>query len=265
MEVAMHKLFFQLNYSFTILSSLLFIIFSLAVYSQTQEECIKQLDIAQQEYDLGNFEKAIELIQPCLKNPGVSESEKGRGYRLLGLVYIGKQLEKEANEAIKNLLLMVPNYKINPETDPPRLKRIIDDVAMTLEPKIISIRPNSADQESPAFTLIVNGSDFVYGSLVRFNSKVKATHYIGEKELRAEISSGDLTEEGEYEVYVYSPIMGGKTSNTEKFKVIGKSAFPWTWVGIGAGAAAVAITAIILGKGKENVPETVIAEPPSRP
>ena len=87
---------------------------SMIAYSQTQDQCVEQFEKARKEYNLGNFQKAVDLIEPCLKKPGLSKSESAKGYKLLGLVFIAQQLKKEANEAVKKLLLVVPDYKIKP-------------------------------------------------------------------------------------------------------------------------------------------------------
>lgn len=236
------------------------------LYAQTEVQCTEQLDKAEEEYLLGKWQDAIELIEQCLKKKDVSETEKGRAYRILGLVYIAVQLEKEANEAVKNLLLMVPNYKIDPDRDPPSLQKIIDNTAQTLNPKITNISPSTVDQEEKGITLTVNGTNFVYGSVVKFNEATKLTTYVSSTELKAEIPSTDLLKEGEFSINVYSPIMGGKTSNTEKFIVKKVSSFPWTWIAVGGAAIAAAVVAIVtLGGDDEEIITPTIADPPGRP
>ena len=68
--------------------------------AQTKDQCTEQLDKAEEEYQAGKWTEAIELIDQCLKKENVGELEKGRAYRILGLVYIDIQLEKEANDAV---------------------------------------------------------------------------------------------------------------------------------------------------------------------
>ncbi len=272
----MKKIFFDLKlslilaFSIPIFFQLISIKKCFVSFSQTLNQCEEQLNKAQQEYILGNFQKAIDLIEPCLKKTDVSEENKGKGYRLLGLVYIGQQLQKEANEAVKNLLLMVPNYKVNPETDPPQLKRIIDEMAPTLVPQITSIKPNSVEEGRDGFTMTVKGSNFVYGAEVKFNGNTKSTTFINSVELKAEISADDVRENGEYNVNVFSPILGGKKSNTLTLNVLSKSSFPWTWIAVGGGAVvAGAIAILTLGgksdKGTSDNGTTSLADPPGRP
>jgi tetratricopeptide (TPR) repeat protein len=233
--------------------------------AQTEDQCTEQLNKAEEEYQLGNWDQAIALINNCLKKPNLSEDEKGRAYRILGLTYIATQLAKEANEAVRNLLIMVPNYKINPDTDPPALKEMVDDMAEKLKPKILGISPVSTEEGAKGFTLQVIGENFVNGSLIRYNGAAKATTYISITELRAEITEEDIQSAGKYVITVYSPIRGGRTSNEEILEVKEVSSFPWTWVAAGAGAVAAGVAAILLlGNGNGDETET-IADPPGRP
>lgn len=225
--------------------------FEIIAQAEDTMSCDQRLDEAEAEYKAGHWEQSIELINKCLAEKDISETEKGRAYRQLGLVYIAIELEKEANDAVKNLLIMVPNYKIDPDRDPPQLKKIIDDVSEKLKPTITSITPDNIDVESDQITLTVNGSDFVYGSVVKYNSVEKVTTYVGPSQLSAVIPSSDLIQSGEYEVTVFSPIHGGKVSNIMKFTV-NEPSNALTWILIGGGAAAAAVVAILVLGGSED-------------
>lgn len=239
---------------------------SVSTIAQENDQCTEQINSADEAYQAGKWNEAIDLIQQCLKKPNVSEIEKGRAYRLLGLVYIAIQLEKEANDAVKNLLIMVPNYKIDPDRDPPSLQKIIDEMSRTLNPKISSLSPNQADQGGEAFILTVNGSNFVYGSGVRFNGTPRTTTYISATELEAQITADDISLAGEYEITVHSPITGGKTSNPVKLEVIKASKFPWTWIAIGGGAVVATVVAVLALSGSDDEEsQPSLADPPARP
>ena len=238
------------------------------LYGQEYTTCEERLDEADAEYQAGHWAESIELINECLAKSNLSETERGRAYRLLGLVYIAIELEKEASDAVKNLLIMVPNYKIDPDRDPPQLKKIIDDITAKLQPSITSITPDNADMESEGFNLTVSGSDFVYGSAVRFNGVDKATTYVGPNQLTAVIYGSDLMHAGEFDVTVFSPIHSGKVSNAVKFKVNEPSG-ALTWILIGGGAAVAAVVAIVvLGGGEDdgvNGDPGTFPTPPGRP
>ncbi len=238
-----------------------------SLYAQTKDQCAAQLDKAEEEYQAGKWTEAIELIEQCLKKENVGELERGRAYRILGLVYIAIQLEKEANDAVKNLLIMVPNYKVDPVKDPPSLQKIIDKMAETLNPKITVITPNTADQGDKGFKLTVKGSNFVYGSVVKFNGTAKSTTYKSDTELKTD-DSRKLTylNTGEYSITVFSPIMGGKTSNSEKFVVQYIITFSvdldryWWW----CSCCSCRRSSYLGGKDDTETPPT-LANPPIRP
>ena len=238
------------------------------LYSQTEDStnCDERLNDAEAAYKAGHWEESIDLINECLAKKDLSETEKGRAYRQLGLVYIAIELEKEANDAVKNLLIMVPNYKIDPDRDPPQLKKIIDDVSEKLKPSVTKITPDNVDVESDQSVLTVDGSDFVYGSIVRFNGVEKATTYISQSQLSAIIPASDLMTAGENEITVFSPIHGGKVSNAIKFKV-NEPSNALTWILIGGGAAVAAVIAIVaLGGGDDDTEDPgSFPSPPGRP
>jgi hypothetical protein len=263
----MKKLFFYLNLSIIII--LLFpILFqhtclqkSLNSYSQTTNQCTEQLDSAQQKYNDGNFPEAIDLIESCLKKPNLSESDQGRAYRLLGLIYIAEKLSKDNEDSSKNRLNVGTNYS---EKDTLQLEKMFNEMDLTLIPQISNITPNSLDREAKGFTMIVNGSNFVNGSEVRFNGITEYTTFISHKQLKAEVPASDIMHEGEYEVYVYNPIMGGKNSNSVMFKVQSSSSFPWNWITFGGVAVAVVVGTISYLLSEPDG-TTTIAAPPVRP
>ena len=237
-----------------------------SIIAQSELKCDEQLTLAEEKYNVGNWQEAIELIEQCLNTKDVSEIERGGAYRLLGLVYIATELEKDAIDALRNFLIMVPNYKVDPERDPPQLTEIIGNILQTLNPTITRITPNKATVDDKRFTMTVDGIDFVYGSVVQFNGEDRATNFISSSQLTAEIPSTDLVKDGEYDISVHSPVLGGKTSNMEKFIVKSSGGVPWTWIGIGAGAVAAGVVAIlVLGNGDEDVPPETLADPPVRP
>ncbi len=86
-------------------------------------------------------------------------------------------------------------------------------------PVTTSLSPSFALMGSPAFTLTVNGNNFVPGSFVNFNGGSRATTYISPTQLNASIPASDLNAIGTYNVTVTSPAPGGGTSNAQVFTV----------------------------------------------
>jgi hypothetical protein len=89
-------------------------------------------------------------------------------------------------------------------------------------PALSSISPNGATAGGPAFTLTVNGSNFVSGAAVRWNGAARSTTFVGATQLRAAIPSTDIAAAGTANVSVANP--DGSVSGTIPFSVSGPAA-----------------------------------------
>jgi uncharacterized repeat protein (TIGR03803 family) len=88
----------------------------------------------------------------------------------------------------------------------------------TPAPTINSISPTSAIAGGAAFTLTVNGTNFVSGSTVNFNGKARTTTFVGATQLTAAIPASDIAIAGTFNMTVTNP--GGGTSNAVSFTVV---------------------------------------------
>src|ERR1019366_5432430 len=61
-----------------------------------------------------------------------------------------------------------------------------------LSPAISSLNPASAAAGGPAFTLAVNGANFVNGSTVQFNGNALSTNFIAAAQLTASVPAAFL-------------------------------------------------------------------------
>lgn len=93
-----------------------------------QGKCAQELNDAEEKYNTGRFDEAIESITKCLNKSGITEDEKMRAYRLLGLAYIAKDYLEDAKTAVQKLLDMVPNYVSDPVQDPPPFTKMVEEV-----------------------------------------------------------------------------------------------------------------------------------------
>jgi hypothetical protein len=87
-------------------------------------------------------------------------------------------------------------------------------------PAITSLNPVSASAGGPAFALTVNGTNFVSGSVVRWNGSNRATSYVNTTRLTASIPAADIAAAGSAHVTVFNPAPGGGTSNAATFSII---------------------------------------------
>jgi hypothetical protein len=73
--------------------------------------------------------------------------------------------------------------------------------------------PDAAAPGGTGFTLTVNGTGFVSGSVVHWNGSPRATAFVSESRLTASIQASDIAKTGTASVTVVSPGPGGGTSN----------------------------------------------------
>jgi hypothetical protein len=86
-------------------------------------------------------------------------------------------------------------------------------------PAISSLSPTSATAGGAAFTLTVNGTNFVSGSAVQWNGSNRTTAYVGATQVTAAITAADIATAGTASVTVVNPSPGGGTSNAQSFSI----------------------------------------------
>ncbi len=86
-------------------------------------------------------------------------------------------------------------------------------------PTTTTISPSNRTVGDAGFTMTVNGTNFVPGSIVRFGGSNRSTTFVNSTELTATIPASDLTTAGAFEITVSNPAPGGGTSNAQTFTV----------------------------------------------
>ncbi|MDJ0711368.1 MAG: IPT/TIG domain-containing protein [Woeseiaceae bacterium] len=87
-------------------------------------------------------------------------------------------------------------------------------------PVVATLSPGSATAGSGAFTLLVNGSEFVPSSTVRWNGSDRPTTYVSSTTLQANISAADIANPTVAQVSVSTPAPGGGISANVGFQVV---------------------------------------------
>jgi len=88
-------------------------------------------------------------------------------------------------------------------------------------PTISTLNPASVGVNT-AFTLTVNGTGFVGGSVVRINGNSRPTTVVSATQLTAQIQAGDVAAAGNVPVTVFNPTPGGGTSTATPLRVAPK-------------------------------------------
>ncbi|MCW5968285.1 MAG: hypothetical protein KIT57_07205 [Blastocatellales bacterium] len=86
-------------------------------------------------------------------------------------------------------------------------------------PRINSLSPSTIIVGGPSFTMIVSGTGFFPGSIVRLNSSPRQTTYISATELQVQVPASDTANVGTIVVTVFNSVPGGGTSNAVNFAV----------------------------------------------
>lgn len=87
-------------------------------------------------------------------------------------------------------------------------------------PTITNINPQSVFAGSAAFTLSITGSNFVNGSIARWNGSDRTTTFVDASHLTTSIQAADISVAGDYVVTVYSPAPTNSESNGLTFTVL---------------------------------------------
>ncbi|MBU1942175.1 MAG: PQQ-like beta-propeller repeat protein [Actinobacteria bacterium] len=86
-------------------------------------------------------------------------------------------------------------------------------------PATTDLDPAEKTAGDPGFTLTVNGTDFIQDSTVRWNGADRATTYVSDTQLEADVTASDLAAAGTFDITVFNPAPGGGESNPQAFTV----------------------------------------------
>ena len=86
-------------------------------------------------------------------------------------------------------------------------------------PTITTISPNSTAAGGAAFTLTINGTNFVAASMVNFGGSAPATTFVNSTQLTAAIPAASIASIGTPAVTVTNPAPGGGTSKAINFTI----------------------------------------------
>ncbi len=84
-------------------------------------------------------------------------------------------------------------------------------------PTISSLSPTSTSAGGAAFTLTVNGSNFLSVSTAQWNGNNRTTTYVSASQLTTSITASDIAAGGTWQVTVVNPSPGGGTSSAVAF------------------------------------------------
>ncbi len=86
-------------------------------------------------------------------------------------------------------------------------------------PAVTSLNPTFVTAGASAFTLTVNGTNFIAGSMVNWAGSARTTTFVNETQITATINTADIATAGSFNVTVTNGTPGGGTSGSTTFSV----------------------------------------------
>ena len=96
---------------------------------------------------------------------------------------------------------------------------VVSPQASNPTPTLTSISPASAESGGPAFTLTVNGSGFLSGSVIEWNQIPLTTTFVSGQQVTAKVPASDLAAPGTAQVAVFNSAPGGGSSMAAVFTI----------------------------------------------
>ncbi len=106
------------------------------------------------------------------------------------------------------------------------LADFIITVGFNPAPIISSLSPSGAPASGPAFHLWIYGSNFVPGSVVRWNGSDRQTTVVDASTVTAQIPATDIAAAGSVAITVFNPAPAGGSSDTVNFPIIAAGISP---------------------------------------
>lgn len=110
----------------------------------------EKLEGARKEYLAQEYERVVRLLQPMVRSPLATISEKVEAYELLGLSYLILGENKRARESFENLLELDPGHVLRDPTGSPKIRRFYESVRESFVPGYRSRGRVSLEHAAPS-------------------------------------------------------------------------------------------------------------------
>ena len=141
-------------------------------HAQDEATCVNNTTQADRLRLEGSFEEAVELLQSCKDSSVINDQQRSRIYEILAKSYEGLRFENDAREAIRNLLRIAPDYKVNEQDDKPLYKQWVREIKQEMgldEPEEVIAEPEpitAAQKSKRRRALFIGGGAVVAGGII---------------------------------------------------------------------------------------------------
>jgi hypothetical protein len=95
--------------------------------ASAQVPCRDALERAEDQYDAGQYQQVIAVLQPCLPNE-VPTAGQLRAYKLLALAYLLTNDKGSAKTPVREILKLNPRFEADATQDPPPFVDLVNEV-----------------------------------------------------------------------------------------------------------------------------------------
>jgi hypothetical protein len=96
---------------------------------------------------------------------------------------------------------------------------VVDATVNNLVPTLSSMQPSTAISGGASFTITINGTNFINGSIIKWNGTSLPTTYISSTQLTATVLAANIVTAGNASINVFTTTPGGGTSVSLNFVV----------------------------------------------
>ena len=132
---------------------------STSVVAQAPAPCEPLLSAADERYVQREFAEAEALVRACLAQPERTDAEAIQSYRLLALIALQQADGTGAEQAVRQLLAVSPDYTPDPVQDPPAYVRLVTSVEERLREELTALPADSVRAVPPAPQVDVTGAE----------------------------------------------------------------------------------------------------------
>jgi tetratricopeptide (TPR) repeat protein len=104
-----------------------------ASISFAQERCAVELAKAEEKYQQGRLDEAIDLLHQCLRKGDLPATENKQMYRLLAKAYLSKGQLNRAKDNLRTLLRAMPDWGPDSEIEAPSFVTLAEEVIAEVE------------------------------------------------------------------------------------------------------------------------------------
>jgi hypothetical protein len=101
---------------------------SYMLFASENKSCESLLNLAEEKYYDGEFDKGIQLVHQCLQETSGSHANLVRGYTILVRIFLAKEETDSAKTALLNILKLEPDYQPTIEKETPKYVNFVTEV-----------------------------------------------------------------------------------------------------------------------------------------